>query len=150
MRLPLHDEIAKVPLLIHVPGVKPGRTAKLACALDIAPTISELAGLSRQPEMQGSRCADPRRRLPATVSGHTPNRTLMSAWVCPAGKQADSKEEAHDQPCWLGKPRGRDAALGCVGAELPRAELLSGRPKRSGFASALYGSAAAGASRAAS
>jgi len=42
-----------VPLLIHVPGAKPGRTSKLACALDLAPTICDMAGLPRQPEMQG-------------------------------------------------------------------------------------------------
>jgi arylsulfatase A-like enzyme len=53
MRSPLYEEIARVPLLIHVPGAKPGRTSKLACALDIAPTICDLAGLPRQAEMQG-------------------------------------------------------------------------------------------------
>ena len=53
MRSPLYEEIARVPLLIHVPGAKPGRTGKLACALDIAPTICDMAGLPRQPEMQG-------------------------------------------------------------------------------------------------
>ena len=53
MRSPLYEEIAKVPLLIHVPGAKPGRTSKLACALDLAPTICDMAGLPRQPEMQG-------------------------------------------------------------------------------------------------
>jgi hypothetical protein len=45
------------------PGVKPGRTAKLACALDIAPAISELAGLSRQPEMQGLSLRQPKKSL---------------------------------------------------------------------------------------
>lgn len=53
MRSPLYEEIAQVPLLIHVPGAKPGRTSKLACALDILPTICDMAGLPRQPEMQG-------------------------------------------------------------------------------------------------
>ena len=53
MRSPLYEEIAKVPLLIHVPGAKPGRTSKLACALDLAPTICDMAGLPRQAEMQG-------------------------------------------------------------------------------------------------
>jgi arylsulfatase A-like enzyme len=53
MRSPLYEEIAKVPLLLHVPGAKPGRTSKLACALDLAPTICDMAGLARLPEMQG-------------------------------------------------------------------------------------------------
>jgi arylsulfatase A-like enzyme len=52
-----------VPLLIRVPGVKPGRIANLACALDIAPAISELAGLSRQPEMQGLSLRQPKKSL---------------------------------------------------------------------------------------
>jgi arylsulfatase A-like enzyme len=53
MRSPLYEEIAKVPLLIHVPGARAGRTSKLACALDLAPTICDMAGLPRQAEMQG-------------------------------------------------------------------------------------------------
>jgi arylsulfatase A-like enzyme len=53
MRSPLYEEIARVPLIVHVPGAKPGRNAKLVCALDIAPTICELAGLARQPDMHG-------------------------------------------------------------------------------------------------
>jgi arylsulfatase A-like enzyme len=53
MRSPLYEEIAKIPLLIHVPGAKPGRTSKLSCALDIAPTLCEMAGLKARPEMHG-------------------------------------------------------------------------------------------------
>ena len=70
MRSPLYEEIAKVPLLIHVPGAKPGRTSKLACALDLAPTICDMAGLPRQPECRGSRCFLPsmvRRSKDATM-----------------------------------------------------------------------------------
>jgi len=53
-RSPLYEEIAKVPLIIHVPGAKPGRVSKLTCALDIAPTIRAMAGLPRLPEMNGN------------------------------------------------------------------------------------------------
>ena len=54
MRSPLYEEIVKVPLIVHVPGAAPGRNSKLACALDIAPTILDLAGLSRGPQMHGN------------------------------------------------------------------------------------------------
>lgn len=45
MRSPLYEEIAKVPLIVHVPGAKPRRTSELACALDIAPTLLDMVGL---------------------------------------------------------------------------------------------------------
>lgn len=53
MRSPLYEEIAKVPLIVHVPGAKPGRTDELACALDIAPTLLDMAGLSPSGDMHG-------------------------------------------------------------------------------------------------
>ena len=40
------DEIVRVPLLIRIPGGKPGRIARRVSHVDIAPTILELAGLS--------------------------------------------------------------------------------------------------------
>jgi len=53
MRSPLYEEIAKIPLIVHVPGAKPGRCSKLTCALDIAPTLCEMADLKVRAEMHG-------------------------------------------------------------------------------------------------
>jgi arylsulfatase A-like enzyme len=46
LRSPLYDEITHVPLMIHVPGAKPKRVKGMTSALDIAPTILDLAGLN--------------------------------------------------------------------------------------------------------
>jgi arylsulfatase A-like enzyme len=40
-------------MIIHVPGAAPGRTSKLACALDIAPTLCAMTGVAPQPAMHG-------------------------------------------------------------------------------------------------
>jgi arylsulfatase A-like enzyme len=53
LRSPLYEEVAHVPLIVHVPGAEPGRFSGLTCALDIAPTVLALAGLPQRPEMSG-------------------------------------------------------------------------------------------------
>lgn len=52
-RSPLYEEITHIPLMIHVPGVAPKRVNTLTSALDIAPTLRALAGLSPSPDMLG-------------------------------------------------------------------------------------------------
>jgi arylsulfatase A-like enzyme len=58
----LHDPCLRVPLLVRLPGGKPGRTSALASTLDLLPTIldavkvsypPDLAGRSLLPEMSG-------------------------------------------------------------------------------------------------
>jgi arylsulfatase A-like enzyme len=44
-RSPLYEEVARVPLLICHPGVKPRRVEALASAVDIMPTVCEIAGV---------------------------------------------------------------------------------------------------------
>lgn len=49
----LHEEVVHVPLLISVPGMKPGRTSSLVELVDIYPTCTELLGLPTPDSLQG-------------------------------------------------------------------------------------------------
>jgi arylsulfatase A-like enzyme len=50
----LWDELVHVPLLVRVPGVAPRRIDTPRSALDLAPTILELAGVAADPAMEGT------------------------------------------------------------------------------------------------
>jgi len=49
----LHEEVLRVPLIISVPGLKPGRSRSLVELADLYPTLSELLGLPVPEEVQG-------------------------------------------------------------------------------------------------
>lgn len=49
----LHEEVVRVPLIVSVPGMKPGKTDAITELVDIYPTLAELAGLSVPEEVQG-------------------------------------------------------------------------------------------------
>jgi iduronate 2-sulfatase len=49
----LHEEVTRVPLIISVPGMKPGRTAALAELVDIHPTVCEALRLPIPETVQG-------------------------------------------------------------------------------------------------
>jgi arylsulfatase A-like enzyme len=67
----LHDEVVRVPLLIHAPGLA-GRTIDAPVSLiDLAPTLCELAGLAPPPEMQGSSL------LPLLRGEEAPDRPIL-------------------------------------------------------------------------
>ena len=50
---PLYEEVAKIPLLIRVPGMRPRRTGALVSVPDIAATLLDLAGVDIPDSFQG-------------------------------------------------------------------------------------------------
>jgi arylsulfatase A-like enzyme len=55
----LYEELVRVPLIVHGPGVKPRREAKQASLLDVMPTILAWAGLPVPSESQGRNLLEP-------------------------------------------------------------------------------------------
>ena len=53
MKVGLHEESARVPMIIKVPGKKPGVCHSLTEMLDMYPTVAELAGLRYSEHIQG-------------------------------------------------------------------------------------------------
>ena len=60
---PLYEELTRVPLLVYVPGGKPGSYGGLTSAIDVMPTVAEIMGLERPEWVEGQsllpRMADP-------------------------------------------------------------------------------------------
>jgi arylsulfatase A-like enzyme len=52
LRSPLYQELTRVPLIVRVPGLSPGRRSALTTAIDLPATILDLAGVAEQ-EMHG-------------------------------------------------------------------------------------------------
>ena len=49
----LHEEVVRVPLIISVPGMSPGRSKSIVELMDLYPTLCELAGLQIPQRVQG-------------------------------------------------------------------------------------------------
>jgi arylsulfatase len=66
----LHRQTVHVPLIVYIPGQKPGRIAGLVETVDIAPTILELAGARRWEPMRGKSLVD-------VAQGHAAPREVV-------------------------------------------------------------------------
>ena len=53
-RSPLYEEVCHTPLLLQIPGVEPRRTNALVSAVDLMPTLVELAGVEIPETVQGN------------------------------------------------------------------------------------------------
>jgi arylsulfatase A-like enzyme len=78
MKVSLHEESARVPLIIKVPGQKPGVCHSFAELLDLYPTVAELAGLEFSEHLQGKSLAktieDPHHQVRDMAFSITPRR----------------------------------------------------------------------------
>ena len=72
---PLYQELTRVPLIVHAPGLAPGRREALTTATDLAPTILELTGVERPSAMQGEPFLDV---LVGSEDEHRP--FVVSSW----------------------------------------------------------------------
>ena len=50
----VHEEVIRVPMIVSVPGVKPGRSKSIVELVNLDPTLAELAGLRIPNSVQGS------------------------------------------------------------------------------------------------
>jgi arylsulfatase A-like enzyme len=72
---PYYEEITNVPLLIYMPGAKPGAYKGITSAVDLMPTVCELTGTEIPSRVQGKSLLPAIKNLktpgrPYTVSGH--------------------------------------------------------------------------------
>ena len=71
---PLYQELTRVPLIVHAPGLTPGHRQALTTAPDLAPTILELAGVERPSAIQGESFLD------VLVGGGEHRPFVVSSW----------------------------------------------------------------------
>ncbi len=67
---PIYEEVARIPLLLRIPGVRQGRYSGLTSAVDVMPTVLELARTEIPDWVDG------RSLLPATHNENTPGRAF--------------------------------------------------------------------------
>ncbi len=96
----LHEEVTRVPLIISVPGMKPGRTEAFAELVDIFPTVCELKNLRIPATVQGKSLVPVLKDHATTVRdsalsfnrNHSALRTDRWAYM----RYADGSEELYD------------------------------------------------------
>ena len=131
-KLSLHEESARVPLIVSAPGVDAARTDALAELLDLYPTLADLTGLSTPAGAQGVNlrpvledpAADVRETVLCSIGGGDLLRTDTWAFM----RYGNGSEELYDmRPAPAGDPLqftnlANDPAYASVVADL-RAQL---------------------------
>jgi arylsulfatase A-like enzyme len=77
----VHAEVIRVPLIVRAPGLEPGRDARPAHLLDVAPGVFQLLGLPVHPSFQGESlfAPEPRADRVRYVISDTPWSTQLGA-----------------------------------------------------------------------
>ena len=123
----LYDESVRVPLLMRVPGVAPGKVSQVVELIDLAPTILGLVGLGEGPaveEMQG------RSVVPLLFGESLPPRPAFSRTLW--NKPRYSVQDRRDKFIWDSRTGGEELY---DRSNDPREQvnLASGRSALSGF-----------------
>ena len=96
----LHEEVTRVPLVISLPGLKPGRSKSLVELVDLFPTLSAAAGLHAPEGLHGTSLLpilkDPAARVKeSALSIHSSGTSMRTAsWTYTRYK--DGSEELYD------------------------------------------------------
>tara|TARA_B100000963_G_scaffold346817_1_gene352456 strand:- start:41 stop:781 length:741 start_codon:yes stop_codon:yes gene_type:complete len=96
----LHEEVTRVPLIISLPGLKPGRTSSLVELVDLFPTLSAAAGLETPEGLHGTSLfpilRDPNAQVKqSALSIHGSGTSMRTAnWTYTRYK--DGSEELYD------------------------------------------------------
>ena len=96
----LHEEVTRVPLVISMPGLNPGRSSSLVELVDLFPTLSAAAGLQAPGDLHGTSLLpilkDPGARVKeSALSIHGSGTSMRTAqWTYTRYK--DGSEELYD------------------------------------------------------
>ena len=123
----LHEEVTRVPLVISMPGLKPGRSSSLVELVDLFPTLSAAAGLQAPGDLHGTSLLpilkDPVARVKeSALSIHSSGTSMRTAsWTYTRYK--DGSEELYDMTNDPGQftNRARDAESAVTLAEQRKA-----------------------------
>ncbi|MEO0416773.1 MAG: sulfatase-like hydrolase/transferase, partial [Verrucomicrobiota bacterium] len=95
----LHEESVRVPLIVHIPGMEPGRTKSFAELVDLYPTMAEAVGIAIPDAVQGKSLLpvvkDPSVTIrDSAVSFHKGTGLRTADWAYM--KYQDGSEELYD------------------------------------------------------
>lgn len=99
-KLSLHEESARVPLIIAGPGIAPGRTSSMAELVDLYPTLADLCGLDVpfgcSGESLGGVLADPSSRVREAAISQTGRGYLLRTGDRAFMRYSSGDEELYD------------------------------------------------------
>lgn len=95
----LHEEVVRVPLILSVPGMTPGRSESIVELVDVFPTVADLAGLPIPDSVQGTSLVpvlkNPNAQVkPGALSFHNGHSLRVPGWHYI--RYNDGSEELYD------------------------------------------------------